>query len=98
MLIILAVLQGVFVLSMILLVFMQKTSTDGMANLAGSSAKSMHSSMRIDFVKKSTIFFAIAFILNSLIMANIGYHQNHSESIVEQIQNNHEKISLDDEE
>ena len=96
MLIILAVLQGVFVLSMILLVFMQKTSTDGMANLAGSSTKSMHSSMRIDFVKKSTIFFAIA--LNSLIMANIGYHQNHSESIVEQIQNNHEKISLDDEE
>lgn len=98
MLIILAVLQGVFVLSMVFLVFMQKTSTDGMANLAGSSAKSMHSSMRMDFVKKSTIFFACAFFVNSLMMANIGYHQNHSVSIVEQIQENNNEISLDDEE
>ncbi len=96
MLIILAILQAVFVLSMVFLVFMQKTSTDGMANLAGST-KSMHSSMRMDFVKKSTIFFATAFFINSLIMANIGYHQNHSVSIAEKIQENNNELPLDDE-
>jgi preprotein translocase subunit SecG len=97
MLVILAVLQGVFVLCMILLVLMQKTSTDGMANLAGSSAKSMHSSVRMDFVKKSTIFFAAAFIINSLLMANIGYHQNNSTSIIEKIHEHNDEIPLDDE-
>lgn len=95
MLVTLGVLQGVFVLCMILLVLMQKTSSDGMANLAGGSVKSIHASGKIDFVKRSTIFFASAFIINSLIMANIGYHENNSTSISEQIKE--EEITLDDE-
>ena len=97
MLILLAVLQGVFVLSMIMLVLMQKTSTDGMANLAGGNTKSIHSSTRMDFVKKGTVFFAGAFIINSLIMANIGYHANNTTSIIEYIQDNNDEAILDDE-
>lgn len=97
MLVILAVLQGVFVLCMILLVLMQKTNTDGMANLAGSGAKSIHSSVRMDFVKKSTIFFAAAFIINSLLMANIGYHQNNSTSVIEKINEHNDEMPSDNE-
>ena len=97
MLVILAVLQGVFVLSMIMLVLMQKTNTDGMANLAGGNTKSIHSSMKMDFVKKSTIFFATAFILNSLIMANIGYHEHHTSTIMQHIEQHNYELSLDDE-
>lgn len=90
MLTILAVLQGVFVLSMILLILIQRSTTDGMANLAGSGMKSMHTSMKVDFVKKSTMFFAAAFIINSILMANIGYHMNNSKTIDKYIQEQQE--------
>lgn len=97
MLSILAVLQGVFVLSMILLVLIQKTSSDGMANLASSSgSKSMHSSIRMDFVKKSTIFFVAAFMINSIVIANIGYHINNSNTIEKYIEENNTEIKDDE--
>lgn len=95
MLTILAVLQGVFVISMILLILVQRTSTDGMANLASSGTKSMHSSVQMDFVKKSTVFFAAAFIINSMVIANLSYRVNNPDSINKYIEEN--KNDMDDE-
>lgn len=97
MLTVLAVLQGVLVLSMVLLVLVQKTTSDGMANLASSSAKSIHSSMKVDFIKKSTMFFATAFIINSIVMANIGYHTSNSNSIEKHLDESNNEEILDDE-
>ncbi len=84
----LAILQGILVVSMILLILVQKTSSDGMANLASSSTKSMHGSIRMDFVKKSTIFFAVAFIINSIVIANLSYKVNNANSINKYIEEN----------
>jgi protein translocase SecG subunit len=81
----LVVLQGILVLSMTLLVLLQKSSADGMANLAGGATKSMHASMQMDFIKKGTIFLAVAFISNSLLIANISYHKNNLLSISDYI-------------
>jgi protein translocase SecG subunit len=79
---ILAVLQGVFVLSMILLILMQKPSSDGLANLAGSGGKA--SFIKFDLVKKATIFFAAAFFINSIVMANLSCKKQ--ESILDKIE------------
>ena len=95
MLTVLAVLQGIFVISMILLILVQRTTSDGMANLASSGTQSMHSSVKMDFIKKSTIFFATAFIINSIIIANLSYKINNSESINKYIEENHNE--MDDE-
>jgi|LauGreDrversion4_2_1035121.scaffolds.fasta_scaffold12914_7 preprotein translocase subunit SecG len=88
MLTVLAILQGILVISMVLLVLIQRTSSDGMANLASSGAKSIHGSVKMDFIKKSTIFFAVAFIINSIIIANMSYHINNSNSINKYIEEN----------
>ena len=95
MLTILAVLQGIFVISMVLLILVQRTTSDGMANLASSSTKSIHSSMKIDFVKKSTIFFAAAFIINSIVIANLSYRVNNSNSINYYIEENKKEMEED---
>jgi preprotein translocase subunit SecG len=94
---ILIVVQGVLVMCMILLVLMQKTSTDGMANLAGSGQQSMHASGSNSFVRKGTMFFAIAFILNSLIIAKISYHENNKgQSLIESINQDQEEDEIDE--
>ncbi len=95
MLTILAVLQGIFVISMVLLILVQRTTSDGMANLASSGTKSMHSSIKVDFVKKSTIVFAAAFIINSIVIANLSYRINNSNSINNYIEENKKEMDED---
>jgi len=95
MLTVLAVLQGIFVISMILLILVQRTTSDGMANLASSGAESIHSSIKMDFIKKSTIFFATAFIVNSIIIANLSYKINNSGSINKYIEENQQEIDAE---
>jgi len=95
MLTVLAVLQGIFVISMILLILVQRTTSDGMANLASSGTESIHSSIKMDFIKKSTIFFATAFIVNSIIIANLSYKINNSGSINKYIEENQQEIDAE---
>jgi protein translocase SecG subunit len=94
---ILAVLQGVFVLCMILLILMQRSGSDSLANLAGSGGKSMHSSGKMDFTQKGTIIFAAAFFINSLVMAKMVYHDNQSQKLIDLIQESKKEIILEDE-
>jgi preprotein translocase subunit SecG len=94
---ILAVLQGIFVLSMILLVLIQRSSSDSLANLAGSGSKSIHSSGKMDFAKKGTIFFATAFLINSLLMAKLVYQENHNKKLTDLVEESKKEITLDDE-
>ena len=93
----LAVLQGVLVLSMIFLILMQRSSSDSLANLAGSGSKSIHSSIKMDFTKKGTIILATAFLLNSLIMARIVYQENHSKKLIDLVEETKQVINLEDE-
>ena len=93
----LAVLQGVFVLSMIFLILMQRSNSDSLANLAGSASKSMHSSGKMDLIKKFTIVCAGAFFINSLLMAKIVYQDNHSKKLIELVEETKKAINLEDE-
>ena len=63
-------LQVFLVLILIMLVFVQKSSDEGIANLV-SSNDNVSRNKSVNFIVKFTIFIAAAFMVNSLILAKI---------------------------
>ena len=83
----LTILQIFLVLILTLLVFMQKSSSDGVANLVSQSGNNMMSRQAsTNFITKLTMVIAIAFILNSIILSKLTYNENRTaKSLIESI-------------
>lgn len=68
---ILITLQVFLVLILVLLVFMQKSSDEGVANLT-SGGNNFGKKRVMSIVGKFTIFIAVSFMINSLLLAKVG--------------------------
>ncbi len=67
----LLILQIFIVVMLVLVIILQKTSADGLSGLAGGGNSMISSRTSNNFFTKMTVFFAIAFTLNSFTMAKI---------------------------
>lgn len=65
---ILLIIQLFIVLSLILVILLQKTGTDSLAGLSGSGHNFMSAKATTNIMSKITIYLAIAFMVNSLII------------------------------
>jgi preprotein translocase subunit SecG len=74
----LLVLQVFIVLLLILVIMLQKTGTDSLAGLAGGGHGVLSSRTTSNMFSKVTVILAIAFIVNSLIIAKIAVMDTHS--------------------
>lgn len=68
---ILMVIQVFIVSVLVLVILLQKTSADGLSGLAGGGSGVVSSRAASNFFTKLTTIFAIAFMLNSLVLARI---------------------------
>lgn len=84
---ILIVVQIFLVLSITILVFMQKSGSDGTANLAGGGNSIISSRTSTTFLSKTTMILAILFMINSLVLARLSYQQGGaSKAIIDQLE------------
>lgn len=81
------VIQIIIILAMSLLILLQKTGGDSLAGLSGGGGNVISSKASSNALYKITIFLAIAFFLNSIIISKI-YLKNvqNKTSIVEDLQ------------
>ena len=68
---ILLIIQLFIVLSLILVILLQKTGTDSLAGLSGSGHNFMSAKATTSVLSKITIYLAIAFMVNSLIIVRV---------------------------
>ena len=89
---VLIVIQIFLVLTIIILVLMQKSGSDGTANLAGGGNSLISSRTSATFLSKATMLLAILFMVNSLLLARLSYQQGGaSRVIIEQIEKDEAK-------
>jgi len=81
--VILLTIQMIVGLFLILSVLLQRTGTDSLGGLGGGGGGILSSRAKSDFLTKSTVFFAIIFIGNSLILGNIIARESKSGSVIE---------------
>lgn len=83
---ILLVIQVFIVLVMAFVILLQKTGTDSLAGLSGGGMSFLSNKSSNNVFYKITVFLAIAFMLNSLLIAKISMVNIKSKSsIIEQI-------------
>lgn len=68
---VLLIVQLFIVLSLILVILLQKTGTDSLAGLSGSGHNFMSAKATTSIMSKITIYLAIAFMVNSLIIVRV---------------------------
>jgi preprotein translocase subunit SecG len=86
MLTVLLVLQVIVTVSMIIVILIQRSSSDGMAGLAGGGNSIMSGRASTNLLTRITSVLAAAFIINSLVMAAMTARSSRSEkSIVDEI-------------
>jgi len=87
MLSVLLVLQIIITIAMIIVILIQRNSSEGMAGLAGGGNSIMSGRASANFLTKITSFLAAGFILNSLVMASITARASHqNKSIIDQME------------
>ncbi len=67
----LLVIQAIIVLCLICVILLQKTGTDSLAGLSGGGSGVFSSKGTANALTRITVFLAIAFVLNSLLIARI---------------------------
>lgn len=84
---VLLVIQVFIVLIMAFVILLQKTGTDSLAGLSGGGMSFLSNRSSSNIFYKATVFLAIAFMLNSLLIAKISMTtiQNKS-SIIQQME------------
>lgn len=83
---ILLVVQIIVALLLVTVILLQNSSADSLKGLGGGSNMNVVSqSTTSNFLTKTTIFLAIVFMVNSLVLANISSKHNRHASIVEKI-------------
>jgi|GEM_PF-425167 len=86
MLTVLLVLQVIVTVSMIIVILIQRSSSDGTAGLAGGGNSIMSGRASANLLTRITSVLATAFIINSLVMAAMTARSNNSgKSIVDEI-------------
>ncbi len=87
MLTVLLVLQIIVTVSMIVIILIQRSASDGMAGLAGGGNSVMSGRASANLLTRITAILATIFIVNSLTMAAISSRASNSEkSIIDEIQ------------
>ena len=86
---ILLVIQVFIVVSLIAIIMLQKTGTDSLAGLSGGGNGVMSSKSSANVFTKITFYLAIAFIINSLIIAKVSRdnYLKSTSSIIQSIEN-----------
>ena len=86
MLTVLLVLQVIITVSMIIVILIQRTSSDGMAGLAGGGNSIMSGRASANLLTRITSILAAAFIINSLLMAAMtARFSSNEKSIIDEI-------------
>lgn len=81
---VLLVIHLIIVLSLIGIILIQPSSSDGFTG-AGGGGGLISGRGQANFLTRTTAVLAAAFLINSLILAYMATHSNHQGSIIEQI-------------
>jgi preprotein translocase subunit SecG len=84
----LLVVQLIVGILLIALILLQKTAADGLSGLGGGNSGVVSSQSANSFFKKSTMFLAAVFLVNSIILANLSARDPNKELIID---NNNQK-------
>ncbi|MFV9875557.1 MAG: preprotein translocase subunit SecG [Rickettsiales endosymbiont of Dermacentor nuttalli] len=78
------VIQIIIAVLLVLVILMQKTSSDGLAGLGSSSNNLMSSKASANFLTRFTVILAVLFISNSLILAKLSMNAHKESSIFDE--------------
>lgn len=86
---VLLVIQAMTAIAMVIVILIQRSSSDGLGGLGGGSSNAFLSGRAsANLLTRTTAILATIFLINSLVLATIASRGNHRESLIESIEKN----------